>query len=237
MEDAGTAALRDDSRAVTSKQQQLELSFDFATEDGVEPIPVHEIEMRQATSRRHGNVPPDVSQQEFARLLGISVEETRDPVTKASCLDYTAALRAYYGDPDDEAYEMFRENMMRYSSSDRWLKGNNFLGKDVLEDYRRLKLFEDEALQFLPLGDKAAAVAMEAEVYGEVRSEAHNESMRRYREEHIPNLVEKRLSFERRRRAAANRACEVSEDESLPQRQCRGMRYKKAFLGNVSKDN
>ncbi|KAF8279715.1 hypothetical protein BCY84_18314 [Trypanosoma cruzi cruzi] len=215
----------------------LDRSFDFATSEEIVPIPVHEVELRQAIYRRHGNVPHDVSLHEFVAMLGIKWEDTINPNTKSSCLEHDASIREYYGDSDDEAYRIFQEKMEHFIMRDAWLKGNHFIEKNILEDYVRLKRFENDAIELLHSNDEDSIMALEARMYSEVQSEAHMESLRKYRDGHSSRRLTKRLTFELcrmnfdeswRLNAGCDRAGALAN--SPPHRQWRGKSYKENYM-------
>ncbi|EKF33265.1 hypothetical protein MOQ_002869 [Trypanosoma cruzi marinkellei] len=215
----------------------LDRSFDFATSEEIAPIPVHEVELLQASYRRHGNAPHDVSLHEFVAMLGITWEDTLHPNTKSSCLEYDASIREYYGDSDDEAYRTFREKMVKFTKWDAWLKGNHFIEKNIMEEYLRLNQFENNAVELLDSNDEASIKALEARMYSEVQSKAHMESLRKYRDDHFPRRLTRRLTLELSRRTY-DESWPVSADcdrerllaDSPPQRQWRGKSYKERYM-------
>ncbi|ORC88299.1 uncharacterized protein TM35_000171710 [Trypanosoma theileri] len=224
----------------------LDLTFDFLAGEEMRPLPVHEVERRRAEERRRKSVAVDVTEQEFAASLGITIEDTRDPITGVSCLDYNNAMKEYYGDPEDDAYMEFMKSLSRVLANQTWLKGNNFLGKDIEGDYTRLKRFEDDALKLVGTSHEKHITTLENHVYSGVQSNAHREFLQQYREETCPDQVLLRLAFEQKRRDcdAASSTAEVTDvaNECLSispprQRQWKGKQYKKAFLGLCKDEN
>ncbi|KAH9578688.1 hypothetical protein LSM04_002344 [Trypanosoma melophagium] len=224
------------------KNPPLDLSFDFLNAEEMRPLPVHQVELHQAENRRWRSaaIAHDVTKQEFAAMHGITLEDTRDPHTQMSFLDYDNAMREYYGDPEDEAYLEFIRSLSRVLANHTWLKGNSFLEKGVADDYTRLKMFEDDALQLFGTVQEEHIMALEDHVYSEVQSSAHREFLQKYREEKSPDPILLRLAFEQKRRSCdpPGTSTEVHKitseclSISVPkQRQWKGKQYKKNFLG------
>ncbi|RNF14963.1 uncharacterized protein Tco025E_05646 [Trypanosoma conorhini] len=225
--------------SVASPRKALELdrTFDFTKSEEVNPLPLHVVEVQRAKYRRHGNVPNDVSLREFVKEMGITWEDTLDPIRQTSCLEFDDSLREYYGDSDDAAYRDFRENMVRFSKWDEWLKCNHFIGKTIYDDYTLLKRFEDDALRICDPEDEHAIMAVEAEVYSEVHSEAHLESLQKHRRDSCPQQLGRRLTLELQRRVtdasqAVNTVLEQGGAlaEAPPQRHWRGKSYRQSFM-------
>lgn len=127
------------------KLQRREV-FDFLTaEDELEPQPIHVVEHVRETQRRHGVVDKDTSHAEFAAKLGIQLEDTRDPDSGQSVLDVSESLRAYYGDPEEEAYRVFRSYLVQLSEDDDWLKSSQFVGDSVAKEFARREQLRRQA--------------------------------------------------------------------------------------------
>lgn len=110
--------------------------FDFLTSVEMPTVPIHVVEVDREESRRRGVVDRETSKQEFVAQLGIAFENTCDPDSGRSVLEVSEAVRAYYGDPMDEAYRVYRFNLMRVTGDNsEFLKVNSFLAPNVQKEY------------------------------------------------------------------------------------------------------
>lgn len=116
--------------------------YNFLTSEEPAIVPIHIIEARRQEERRHGVVDASATLQDFLKSIGVEVADTRDLTSGYSSLQVEESTRAYYGNPEAEAYRAYRMQMLRFADDEQWLKEKTFLEGQMAYDRERLRYIE-----------------------------------------------------------------------------------------------
>ncbi|KPA84733.1 hypothetical protein ABB37_01230 [Leptomonas pyrrhocoris] len=116
--------------------------YDFFTEEVQSIVPIHVIEARRQEKRRHGVVDASATPLDFLKSIGVDPSDTRDPTNGRSTLQIEPSSRAYYGDPEADAYRAYRTQMLHFAEDEQWLKEKTFAEGQTVYDRERLSYVE-----------------------------------------------------------------------------------------------
>lgn len=119
-------------------------NYDFLTAEEPEIVPIHVIEARRQAERRHGVVDAKATPLDFIKSIGMDAADTKDPTNGYSTLQVEETSRAYYGNPEAEAYRAYKMQMLRFTDDEQWLKQKTFLEGQMVYDRERMKYSESK---------------------------------------------------------------------------------------------